>query len=520
MKRFFILCSVCAVSFLGFNACDEDSNTSPATKSDDGHTNPPVECPNACKGDDVCEGSGAYRTCKDEDGDGCKEWVTVSCDEGQKCDDGACVTADSSCQNTCEGDNDCDGDNAFKTCRDDNDDGCNEWVTVPCEENTKCDNGTCVPVCQNTCDGEDVCDGESAYKTCKDDDSYGCKAWVTVPCDEGKICKEGQCIDKCTSLCEKDQKQCNDKSVQTCDDYNGDGCFEWGGDSLCDYQCSDGGCIEDPYAWVPACEGDGCPDPVLDLSQKVSGKKSYVFKADEPGTIIAGSSSKDDTVSILADLNGSSLASGKIGASVHVGAGIYYVKVDTSSSEVKITFLPDSGKCGLKETVINRYNTPSTLNLPVTGKVVQEAHMFTDWDWEKHKRWPSTIKEFLDEHKAHSAEWTGISYGNEWCPSGEGGCEYGQGATSKPVPWKAEAWYICMYWKNKPTPGTRFIVVNPQTGEAVVTAAGYESGPGDGGAIGGAVYEVHQKLGTSHRSTLTFGEMIDQSLDYGPIDCN
>lgn len=518
MKRFFILCSVCAVSFLGFYACDEDSNTSPATKSDDGHTNPPVECPNACKGDDVCEGSGAYRTCKDEDGDGCKEWVTVSCDEGQKCDDGACVTADSSCQNTCEGDNYCDGDNAFKTCKDNNDDGCNEWVTVPCEENTKCDNGTCVPVCQNTCDGEDVCDGESAYKTCKDDDSDGCKAWVTVPCDEGKICKEGQCIDKCTSLCEKDQKQCNDKSVQTCDDYNGDGCFEWGGDSPCDYQCSDGGCIEDPYAWVPACEGDGCPDPVLDLSQKVSGKKSYVFKADEPGTIIAGSSSKDDTVSILADLNGSSLASGKIGASVHVGAGIYYVKVDTSSSEVKITFLPDSGKCGLKETVINRYNTPSTLNLPVTGKVVQEAHMFTDWDWEKHKRWPSTIKEFLDEHKAHSAEWTGISYGNEWCP--QEGCEYGQGATSKPVPWKAEAWYICMYWKNKPTPGTRFIVVNPQTGEAVVTAAGYESGPGDGGAIGGAVYEVHQKLGTSHRSTLTFGEMIDQSLDYGPIDCN
>ena len=56
---------------------------------------------------------------------------------------------------------------------------------------------------------------------------------------------------------------------------------------------------------------------------------------------------------------------------------------------------------------------------------------------------------------------------------------------------------------------------------AVVTAAGYETGPGDGSKIGGAVYEVHQKLGTSHNSVLTFGQMRSQgqALEYGPIDC-
>ena len=514
MKKIVILVSTLAL--LGFNACNDESAT-PNTQQDDGNSNPPATCEDTCKGDDICDGTESYKTCKDNDGDGCKEWVTIPC-ENTKCENGKCTSSDASCQNTCEGEDYCDGTDALKTCKDNDGDGCKEWVTIPCEENTKCDSGACVPKCQNACEGDDVCDGESAVKTCKDDNGDGCKEWVVTQCGENQKCDGGQCVDKCVSLCEQGQKQCNDKAIQTCDDYNGDGCLEWGGDSLCDYQCVEGGCIEDPNAWIPACSGDGCPTPVTDLSQKTSGNKSYVFKADEPGTVIAGASSKDTTVSILSDPNGSSLASGTIGASVHVGAGIYYVKVSSSSDEVKITFLPDSGKCGLKETDINRYNKPATLHLPVTGKVVQEAHLFTDWDWDKHGRWPKSITEFLDEHKAHSSEWTGISYGNDWCP--QEGCEYGQGATSKPVPWKAEAWYICMYWKNKPAKGQRFLVVNPQTGEAVVTAAGYESGPGDGGAIGGAVYEIHKKLGTSHRSTLTFGEMIDQSLEYGPIDCN
>ena len=78
-----------------------------------------------------------------------------------------------------------------------------------------------------------------------------------------------------------------------------------------------------------------------------------------------------------------------------------------------------------------------------------------------------------------------------------------------------------MYWTKRPAPGTRFLVVNPVTGKAVVTAAGYETGPGDGSKIGGAVYEVHQKLGTTHNGILTFGQMRSQgqTYEYGPIDC-
>ena len=79
-----------------------------------------------------------------------------------------------------------------------------------------------------------------------------------------------------------------------------------------------------------------------------------------------------------------------------------------------------------------------------------------------------------------------------------------------------------MYWKgeHKPAKGTRYLVVNPATGKTIVAAAGYETGPGDLSNIGGAVEEIHYLMGTSHKSVLTFGELIDQSLPYGEIDCN
>ena len=90
------------------------------------------------------------------------------------------------------------------------------------------------------------------------------------------------------------------------------------------------------------------------------------------------------------------------------------------------------------------------------------------------------------------------------------------------MPDLAEAWYVCMYWKgaHKPKPGTKYLVVNPVTGKAVVAAAGYEAGPGDKDKIGGAVEEIHHELGTAHGSTLTFGELTDQSLPFGPVECD
>lgn len=385
--------------------------------------------------------------------------------------------------------------------------------------------------------------------------------WTSATaCASGQKCESGQCVAACANACSKGAKQCKGSSLQTCSDFNGDGCTEWGGDSICEFGCKDSACLPNPNSWVPACSGANCPTVITNFKSVISGntkngsniiskysgkctstdesgpEQRYIFKVDEPGTVIVGTtepSGGDVDVHLLKSLSASGcLARGDKGLSYHVDKGIYYVVVDTYQSannagayKLKVTFLPDSGKCGLETGVMARSNTPSELAMPATGKVVQEAHLVTDHDQAVHGSgwWPSTKTEGLAEHKAYSAKWTGVTFGSDWCPSGEGGCQFGQGATGKAVPWKAEAYYVCMYWKgsSKPKPGTRFLVVNPQTGKAVVAAAGYETGPGDGSKIGGAVYEIHQKLGTSHNGTLTFGQMRSQgqSLEYGPIDC-
>ena len=270
-------------------------------------------------------------------------------------------------------------------------------------------------------------------------------------------------------------------------------------------------------------------------------ENSYIFKVDEPGTIIVGvteKNGKDTDVQILSSLKASAcLARGDKYAMKRVNSGIYYVTVDSFNGAASagpytlaVQFLPDSGKCGLTPTTINRYNTPATINLPTIGNVVLEAHLVTVNDRKRHNNsttwWPSSFTDEIDLHREH----TRSLYPNyikkqtePWCPSGEGGCSYGQGSAVNAVPDDAEAWYICMYWKNKPKVGTRFLVLNPFTGKAVVAAAGYESGPGDGDKIGGAVDEVHDYLGTRNSSprSLLFSQMTDsnQTLPFGPIEC-
>jgi hypothetical protein len=63
------------------------------------------------------------------------------------------------------------------------------------------------------------------------------------------------------------------------------------------------------------------------------------------------------------------------------------------------------------------------------------------------------------------------------------------------------------------------LVYNPANGRAVVTAAGYETGPGSSLRIGGACEEVHDHLETSHRSKLLMAFLVDQTLPFGPIEC-
>ncbi len=316
----------------------------------------------------------------------------------------------------------------------------------------------------------------------------------------------------------------------------------------------------DPLAWVPACTTTPCPIviekfPYANDGSTVNGgtrfdkyscaagvseagpEEYYVFHVTQPGILIAGltePSKGDVDIHLLSALDsGSCLARSDKGISEHLEPGIYYLALDTYSSannagayHLNVVFLSDNSTCALNVFDLDRVNSSEPLPMPATGKVVKEAHLVTTTDQSENggkNWWPSSSTEYLSNHKARTQSLTGITYNRTetWAPAGEGGCEYGQGSTGAAVPDIAEAWYVCMYWKgvHRPKAGTKYLVVNPATGKAVVAAAGYETGPGEASHIGGAVEEIHHILGTKHLSTLTFGELKDQSLTYGEIEC-
>ena len=516
----------CLFAFLFVSGCsgegalvvlpDDDTDVPGNSETPDdseGGDSPSIEsCDDECtdKNETKCE-SGKTYTCGFFDEDTCLEWSEPTpCDHG--CDGGSKDCAEAGpCTDTCDLNTvECAGEDGYRMCIQDEISGCTIWSSrVACGSGKICVAGGCElappeETCTDTCSGTRACADADGWRECKDTNGDGCKEWTAVTsCGSDKMCSDGTCIAKppvCSDVCtSKGAVQCNAgaNAVVTCGDYNSDGCMEWGGDQKCDYGCANGQCKENPLAWVPACTGSGCPVVVTDFKNPIAGntkngvkkfssyscdssvseagpENAYIFKVDEPGTIIVGTtepSSGDVDVHLLSALDSNKcLARSNTGVSHHAdAAGVYYVVVDTYSKDanagaynLKITFLPDSGKCGLKKGVMNRINSPSQINMPATGKVVQEAHMVTDEDQKRNggsSWWPSTINEGLAEHKKKSAEFTGIdNYGNEWCPAGEGDCEYGQGSTGKAIPWKAEAYYVCMYWtsKSKPTPGTRF----------------------------------------------------------------
>lgn len=160
------------------------------------------------------------------------------------------------------------------------------------------------------------------------------------------------------------------------------------------------------------------------------------------------------------------------------------------------------------------------LRTPATGPVVREAHLVTVAD-DFGGGWPGGFTEGIEAHYALSEAATGyhMDRGEPWAPAGEGGSEFGQGSFGDPLPVEDEAFYVNMYWRRPPPPGTRVLVRNPATGTAVVAAGGYETGPGNNAHIGGVTEEIHHHLGTGHLSVLQLGFLVDQTLPLGPIDC-
>jgi hypothetical protein len=209
--------------------------------------------------------------------------------------------------------------------------------------------------------------------------------------------------------------------------------------------------------------------------------------------------------------------------------GTYYVVADTyvDASGVEhvgaygldITFTPVAEiACATKTDPLPRAQG-DVLQMPATGPVVQEAHLVTPSE-PFDGGWPSSATDGLDRHYTLSEATSHYLMNRHevWAPFGEGGSMWGQGSSSKP-PLSDEAWYVNMYWRTQPARATRMIIRQPDGGLAVVVAAGYETGPGSVTAIGGATEEIHNFLGTVHRSTLTMGFAVDQSLPFGPVRC-
>ena len=160
------------------------------------------------------------------------------------------------------------------------------------------------------------------------------------------------------------------------------------------------------------------------------------------------------------------------------------------------------------------------LRTPAVGPVVKEAHLVTPDDGFG-ASWPVSGRDGIEAHYARSEAASGyvMDRREPWAPAGEGGSRWGQGSTGRPVPIEDEAWYVNMHWRDRPAPGTRMIVRNPENGRAVVASAGYETGPGANTAVGGATEEIHDWLGTTHRDVLSMGFAADDALPLGPIDC-
>ena len=279
----------------------------------------------------------------------------------------------------------------------------------------------------------------------------------------------------------------------------------------------------DAYACSPDTNESG-PEFIYRVDLATMGFLSAALIEDAAGT--------DVDVHILSDLDPDScLDRGNSDAAVDA-SGVVYIVVDTyvSGGEEKAgpftltvdQLIPSSGDCSMESGWMDRINdNGDTLEMPATGPVVLEAHLVTEDDGygtSATDPWPATSTEGLDDHHDRTRALTGLvmSRTQSWAP--REGCEYGQSACGYKLPVEDEAWYVNMYWADRPDAGTRMILMT-DTGRAVIAAAGYETGPGDLSHIGGTTEEAHRYLGTGHLSTLTIGFAIDQTLPLGPITC-
>ena len=261
----------------------------------------------------------------------------------------------------------------------------------------------------------------------------------------------------------------------------------------------------------------------------------YRVTVPEPGFLSAAvysASGVDVDVHILSSLDGNDcIDRGDKHARADVPAGDVYIVADTYVSGgvpqagafgIDIGFIaPSKGLCDMLTGTMPRVNDGgNSLPMPATGPIVMEAHLVTQAE---PSPYPSTATEELAAHYELSQAATGlVMYRSQvWAPL-EGGSFYGAGIGDPAVfPVVHEGWYVNMYWTSaaRPAKGTRMILREPGGARAVVVAAGYETGPGDLSNVGGTPEETHFYMRTTHQSPMTLGIAADQTLPFGPRDC-
>ena len=229
-----------------------------------------VACSDECPAlDDTRCATDGYDVCGNYDADPCREWGGhVACQQGYRCDAGACVE---DCANECTiGERICDGqENGYRLCGDYDADSCLEFSSVVlCDMDETCSAGACSPNCSDECSaGETECFG-AGWRQCGNYDADACLDWSSATsCLAYEICDPGTvtCVPNCADECVAAEQQCSGNGFLVCGNYDADPCLDWSGVNNCQigWVCDPASnqCIEDCIDECPPgasqCDGDG-----------------------------------------------------------------------------------------------------------------------------------------------------------------------------------------------------------------------------------------------------------------------
>lgn len=175
-----------------------------------------------------------------------------------------------------------------------------------------------------------------------------------------------------------------------------------------------------------------------------------------------------------------------------------------------------------------------TISFPASGYFTIESHYLTTHD----SVTPVSDTDGVGAHLSYSCGllqamgWSVSSDCHEvypaflatWTPA-EGGGDIGMGARSDYRPGPLEEMFqgnLDYAPGQLPAPGTRYIITNPANGRSIVASFGYEIGPSSSRWLGGLTPEAHYYLDqyANDTTTLEMGRAADQTLGFGPIQCD